>query len=78
MQPQNRKRFERLRALSPVDAVQAWLDGDFGIGDEAAMIEAIRKDRRVTLSDDEIIDTVIDAMGEEVDAATCLERLAGL
>lgn len=78
MQPQNRKRFERLRRLSPLDAVQAWLDGDFGMGDEDAMIAAIRKDPRITASDDQIIDTIIDAMGEEVDAATCLESLAGL
>lgn len=78
MQPQNRKRFERLRRLSPLDAVQAWLDGDFGMGDEDAMIAAIRKDPRITASDDQIIDTIIDAMGEEADAATCLEWLAGL
>ncbi len=35
-QPQNKERFERLRALTPMAAVRAWLDGDFGIGDEPA------------------------------------------
>jgi len=78
MNARNKERFERLRALSPVDAVQAWLEGDFGIGDEAAMIAAIRKDPRITVSDDEIVDTIFDAMDEELDARTCLERLAGL
>ena len=77
MQPQNKRRFERLRALTPIDAVRAWLDGDFGIGDEAALIAAIRRDTRVTLSDDEITDAVCDAMDEGLDASASLERLAG-
>jgi len=68
--PQNKERFESLRALAPVDAVRAWLDGALGIGNEPAMIAAIRKDTRVSLSDDEIIDAVGDAMDEG------LERLA--
>ena len=76
MHPQTKERFERLRALAPIDAVQAWLEGDFGIGDEAAMIAAIRKDARVTLSDDAIEDVICDAMDEGLDAEACLERLA--
>ena len=77
MDSQNKERFERLRALAPIDALQAWLDGDFGIDDEPAMISAIRKDTRVSLSDDQIIDAVCEAMDEGLDAAACLERLAG-
>ena len=76
MQTQNQERFDRLRALAPVDAVRAWLDGDFGIGDEPAMIAAIRRDTRVSLSDDDITDAVCDAMDESLDAPACLERLA--
>ena len=48
---QNQERFEALRALTPIDAVQAWLDGDFGIEDQPALIAAIRKDPRVSLSE---------------------------
>ena len=77
MQPQNKKRFETLRALAPVDAVRAWLDGDFGIGDEPALISAIRKDSRISLSDDDITDAIMDAMDDGLDAPACLERLAG-
>lgn len=77
IQPTNKERFERLRALSPIDAVQTWLDFGFGIGDEPAMLEAIRRDPRVTGSDDDLIDTIMDAMDEDCDAAACLERLAG-
>jgi hypothetical protein len=47
MQPRDKKRFENLRSLSPVDAVRAWLDGDFGMGDEPALISAIRRDSRI-------------------------------
>jgi len=77
MPPQDKKRFEQLSALSPVDAVRAWLDGDFGMGDESALISAIRKDSRIKISDDAIEDVIMDAMDEELDAEACLERLAG-
>jgi hypothetical protein len=76
LQPQNRARFERLSGLAPLGAVRAWLDGDFGMGDEPALILAIRKDERVSLSDDDIIDTICDAMDEGLDGSACLERLA--
>jgi hypothetical protein len=78
MQPQDKKRFEKLSALLPVDAVRAWLDGDFGMGDEPALISAIRKDPRIKISDDAIEDTVLDVMDEGLDAEACLERLVGL
>ena len=77
MEAQDKERFERLRALAPIEAVQAWLDGAFGIDDEPAMISAIRKDPRISLSDDHIINTICDGMDEGLDAQACLERLAG-
>jgi len=73
----NQNRFDKLQTLSPVEAVKAWLDGDFGFGEEAALIVAIRKDSRVTRSDDEIIDFMADALMEEnADAQKCLDLLA--
>ncbi len=74
----NSKRFEDLRKLTPVAAAKAWLEGDFGVGDEAALIEAIRKDKRITRSDDEIIDFMTDALLEDEagEAQHCLDRLA--
>jgi hypothetical protein len=77
MQPKNRQRFERLGALIPVEAVKAWLEGDFGMGDEPALISAIRKDTRISLSDNDIEDAILHAMDEGLDAPACLERLAG-
>jgi len=78
IQPQNEKRFKTLSALAPVDAVRAWLEGDFGIGDEPALISAIRKDTRISLSEDDITAAMMAAMDAGLDAPACLERLAGL
>ena len=55
MEPQRRERFGSSIPLAPVDAVRAWLDGDFGLGEEPALISAIRKDTLVSLSDDCIL-----------------------
>ena len=77
MQPQDKKRSEKLSALLPVDAVRAWLDGDFGMGDEPALISAIRKDPRIKISDDEIEDAIMDAMDDGTDAEACFKRLTG-
>lgn len=77
MQPQDKGRFERLSALSPIEAVRAWLEGDFGIGDEPALISAIRKDSRIKISDDAIEDAIMEAMDEELEAEACFQRLTG-
>ena len=71
----NSVRFDQLRALTPTEAVQAWLDFAFGFDDEPALLEAIRKDSRVRLSDKEITDAIRDAMDNELNAQECLERL---
>jgi hypothetical protein len=73
--PQDRDRFERLRALQPIDAVRAFLEGEFGIGDEPAIIEAIQRDPRVPLSDDEVMDALCKAMDEELGPDACLARM---
>lgn len=74
---QNKERFESLRLLAPIQAVQAWLEGGFGIGHEPALTEAIRKDTQVSLSDDQIAEAICDAMVEGLNAQECLESLRG-
>ena len=71
----NPQRFESIRKVAPIDAVQAWLNGEFGIDEEPALIEAIRRDPRVTGSDDEIIDTFCAALDEGWEAQQTFERL---
>jgi hypothetical protein len=73
---QKKQSIEFLQKLSPLDAVDTWLNGDFGIGDETALIAAIRKDARIVLSDDSIIDALCDAMDDHLTAQESLERLA--
>ncbi len=74
-QATNKERSGKMRMLSPVAAVQAWLDGAFGIGEEPALTFAIRKDTRITISDGQITDATFDAMDEGLDAPACLKRL---
>ena len=70
------QRMEILRKLPPLKAVQAWLNGDFGLDEESALCEAIREDARIKLSDDDIAETIFEAMDDGCDASACLERLA--
>lgn len=73
----NPKRFKRLSALSAHEAIHAWLDGDFGIADPPAMISAIRKDPRITMSVAEIQDSMMSALERGWAVSTCLKRLVG-
>ncbi len=76
MKPVNQERFEHLRSLAPLEAIQAMLEGDFGIGDQSAIAEAIRKDTRIELSDEAIIDFLRQALLEEhCNAQKCLDEL---
>ena len=68
--------MEALKQLTPLAAIQTWLDCEFGQDEEPALCFAIRKDARITLSDDEIIDVICDALEEDWPAAKCLEELA--
>ena len=73
----NDDRFQSLRGLAPVEAAKAWLEGEFGIYDEQALIEAIRKDKRIKLSDEKITEFFYQALSLEIqDAQRCLEELA--
>ncbi len=71
----NQERFDRLRKLNPLQAVQAWINGDFGMDEEPALIEAFRKNPLIRWSDDEICDIMMAAMDEELTASQAFERL---
>ena len=75
MEPVDKKRFARLSALSPMEAIQAWLDGDYGLGDWPAMVSAIRKDSRISISDTAIVDFMDEAAMKPLLASTCMKRL---
>ncbi len=75
----NKERFEKLKLLSPAEAISAWLEGDFGVGDEPALVSAILKDTRIKLSPGAVEELLTDVMDdEEADAQAILDRLAGM
>ena len=67
MEPANRKNFYGLAALAPVDAIRVCLNGSFGMSDVSTLISAIRKDRRIALSDDELLDLIVEALEDGLD-----------
>lgn len=77
MRLRDHSRFNSLRQLSPIEAVQAWLDGRFGIGDEEALVEAIRKTGKISRSNEEISDIMLEGMKNKITATDCLKRIVG-
>lgn len=71
----NLERHARLAALSPAEAMRAFVEGDFGLGEESALFHAIRRDPGVTLSDDELFDRLADQMGQGGDPEALLASL---
>ena len=47
------------------------------MSDEAALISAIRKDQRITLSDDELMDLIVEAMEDGVKAPGVFGAIGG-
>lgn len=68
-------RINALKALSPLEAIRAWLSETTGPGDRFALAMAIQRDRRIELDDDEIAYLVQDGIECGLDARAVLERL---
>ncbi len=68
-------RFEHLKSLEPIEAIRAWLRMSFGIGDEPAMIHAIKKDPRIDLTGQEICDAMCDALDDDLTPEETLQLL---
>lgn len=68
-------RLNALKALSPLEAIRAWLGETVGPGDRSALAVAIQRDRRIELDDDEIAYLVQDGIESGLDARAVLERL---
>ena len=75
MATQEHDRLDSLKALSPLQAVQAWLRDDCGHGERNYLITAIQRDRRIELDDDEIAYVIQDAIHSGIDAPAVFERL---
>jgi hypothetical protein len=69
------KNYERLKKLTPLQAVQTWMDGDFTIGEDEALLFAIRAGTKTQLSDEEIADLILECIEAEDDPKTCLQSI---
>ena len=69
------ERINALKALTPLEAIRAWLSETVGPGDRSALATAIQRDRRIELDDDEIAYVVQDGIESGLDARAVLERL---
>ena len=75
MRTQEHDRLDRLKLLSPLQAIQAWLRDDCGHGERTYLVTAIQRDRRIELDDDEIAYVIDDAMQSSIDAPAVFDRL---
>ena len=64
-----------IKALSPLEAIRAWIGDEAGQCDRSALSSAIQRDRRIELDDDEISYLVEDGIEGGLDARAVLERL---
>ena len=69
------KNFERLRSLKAEEAIACFLGGDFTIGEESALAEAVQKGLSLPLKKEEVETVLSDSMADEVSADECRRRL---
>jgi len=84
--PANFGRHAKLASLAPLDAARALLRFEFGIDEEPALFFALRRDPRITLDDDAMMDLFMDlvedadhlddALDEQFTPEAFLEMLA--
>jgi hypothetical protein len=70
--PQN---YERLRRLPADQAIACYLDGDFTIGEDSALAEAVQRGLALPLKKEEVEEVLSDCMAEEVSIDECRKRL---
>lgn len=68
------KNYRRLQCPAPDDAIKAYIEGDFTIGEEAALVEAIQRGLRLPLKIDKIEEILMECM-EDVSIEISRQRL---
>ncbi len=67
--------FAFLKHLPPHQAIQIWLDGDFRIGEEPALLHAIKSGFSLNISDSALMDIIFDAMEAEETTESLIDKL---
>ena len=70
--PQN---YERLRRLPADEAISCYLGGDFTIGEDSALAEAVQRGLSLPLRIEEVETVLSDCLADEVSVDECRKRL---
>jgi hypothetical protein len=65
------KNYLRLQNLSADEAIRCYLGGEFTIGEETALVEAIHKGMSLSIEKDVIEDILAECMLDEVSVEEC-------
>ncbi len=69
------KNYQRLQNLSAEAAIACYLEGEFTIGEDDALVDAVQKGLRLPMKKESIGSILSDCMVEEVSVEECKARL---
>lgn len=75
MPGKNPQNYERLKNLPSLDAVQVWLEGDFEIEEEPALIQAIQAGIGRKVPSEKIIKILCQSLDDDVSPEDCLDKI---
>jgi hypothetical protein len=75
MATQEQNRVRSFKSLSALQAIETWLCDDCRHGERNDLINAIQRDRRIELDDDEIAYVIEHAIENGIDAPTVFDHL---
>jgi hypothetical protein len=70
--------YRRLQGLGLDEAIRTFIDGDFTIGEDDAILEAVRKGLSFEVSEEAIWSVLGDCLEDETDVEECKRRLLAL
>ena len=73
--PPDPKNYRRLQSLPADEAIRCYLEGEFTIGEETALVESVYKGMSLTIKKDLIEDILAECMLDEVSVEECKHRL---
>lgn len=73
--PPQDESFTRLESLDALGAIRAWLDDDYGYGEDGVLVQAIRRETGITLDDHAVWEVLSTAQADDATAATTLAVL---
>ena len=75
MPGKNPQNYERLKNLTALDAVQVWLEGEFVLEEEPALVHAIQAGISRKVSPETIIKILCQSLDDDDVAEDCLDKI---